>query len=306
MMHNIKRLNLLLWTFIFFIGFTFAGYGQQPTEDTAGKNYERAKKNFDTNPGEENTIWLGRRTAYLGKYREAIDIYTKGLQKYPGSYKLYRHRGHRYITTRKFKKAIKDFKKAAKLVKGIPLEIEPDGIPNAANLPVSNTQFNIWYHLGLAYYLSGNFGQAASAYRECLKWCNNDDTLVAASHWLYMAFRRLDNKAAAEKLLEPVKEKMKIIEDQDYHALLLMYKGLKTPVSLLKTTKDKSTVTALSTATVGYGVGNWYYYNGQPQKAKEIFKNILADKNRAAFGYIAAEVDYNKMKKKGKNGHTGL
>jgi tetratricopeptide (TPR) repeat protein len=271
------------------------GTGAKNTEDTARKNYEQAKKNFDADPSEENTIWLGRRTAYLGKYKEAIEIYTKGLQKYPVSYKLYRHRGHRYITTRKFKKAIKDFKKAVKLVKGIPLEVEPDGIPNAANIPVSNTQFNIRYHLGLAYYLTGDFEQAASAYRECLKWCNNDDTLVAASHWLYMTFRRMNNKAAAERLLVPVKEKMKIIEDQDYHALLLMYKGLKTPVSLLKTIKASGTDTGLSSATVGYGVGNWYYYNGHSEKAKEIFKNILAGKNRAAFGFIAAEVDYNKM-----------
>jgi hypothetical protein len=66
-MHNIKRSHQLLWAFIFLIGFTFAGYGQQGTEDTARKNYKQAKKNFDANPSEENTIWLGRRTAYLGK-----------------------------------------------------------------------------------------------------------------------------------------------------------------------------------------------------------------------------------------------
>lgn len=290
-MLNIKKLLAIFGPILFLISFSIVVYGQQDAQETAKKNYEQAKINFDANPNEENTIWLGRRTAYSGKYPEAIEIYTQGLKKFPNSYKLYRHRGHRYITTREFKTAIKDFKKAAELVKGKPLEVEPDGIPNAANTPVSNTQFNIWYHLGLAYYLGGDFEQAASAYRECLKWCNNDDTLVATSHWLYMTYRRMKNKTAAEKLLEPIKEDMNIIEDQDYHALLLMYKGLRTPDELLKPLNSSGTDIQLASASRGYGLGNWYYYNGEPGKAKQVFEKILTGGNRAAFGYIAAEVD---------------
>jgi photosystem II stability/assembly factor-like uncharacterized protein/tetratricopeptide (TPR) repeat protein len=198
----------------------------------AQMNYEAAKKKYEANADEENTIWFGRRTAYLGKYNDAIQIYTKELETFPDSYKLYRHRGHRYISTRQFAKAIDDFKKAAKLVKGKPLEVEPDGLPNAANIPLSNTQFNIWYHLGLAYYLTGDFKQAVSAYRECLKWCKNDDSLVATTHWLYMTYRRMKKKAKAEKVLAPINEKMTIIEDHDYYQLVLMYKGLKTPEEL--------------------------------------------------------------------------
>ena len=48
-----------------------------------------------------------------------------------------------------------------------------------------------------------------------------------------------------------------------------------------------------ASATRGYGLGNWYYYNGEPGKAKQIFEKILKNGNRAAFGYIAAEVDLN-------------
>jgi tetratricopeptide (TPR) repeat protein len=57
----------------------------------------------------EYIIWYGRRTAYLGRYIEAIDIYTKGLALHPGNPRFYRHRGHRYITVRCFDKAIPDF-----------------------------------------------------------------------------------------------------------------------------------------------------------------------------------------------------
>jgi tetratricopeptide (TPR) repeat protein len=296
---KIKTLSkILMWGLLCSIVFAVDGYGQEKPENTALKNYELAKKNFKANPNEENTIWLGRRTAYLGKYKEAVEIYTQGLEKFPYSYKLYRHRGHRHITTRKFKKAIEDFKKAAQLVKGKPLEIEPDGIPNKANIPLSNTQFNIWYHLGLAYYLIGDFERAASSYRQCMKWCKNDDTLVATVHWLYMTYQRMNNKKAAEKLLIPITKDMKIIEDYSYHDLVLMYKGLKTPGSLLVYKKERGTDPALENATRGYGIGNWYYYNGQKEKAKEMFEKVLKTKNRAAFGYIAAETDYKGMTKK--------
>ena len=33
------------------------------------------------------------------------------------------------------------------------LETEPDGIPNKLNMPLSSTQFNVWYDLALAHYL---------------------------------------------------------------------------------------------------------------------------------------------------------
>lgn len=285
----IKRPVLLLSFVLVLLGHTAVFNYGQAGETTAQKNFETARKNFEAEPSEENTIWLGRRTAYLGKYDEAIDIYTKGLQQFPRSYKLYRHRGHRYISTRRFKQAVRDFQKAAELVKGRPLETEPDGLPNAKNIPVSNTQFNIWYHLGLAYYLQKDFDNAAAAYRECLKWSNNDDCLVATTHWLYMTYRRNGDAAAAKKILEPIKEKMNIIEDRDYHNLLLMYKGIKTPESLWKMSSKKTNPSDLTGPSVGYGVGNWYYYNGQKETAKEVFKRVLAGGNRAAFGYIAAE-----------------
>lgn len=298
-MKKIKFLaKRMLCVFVVFLLMNSLAYGQETGNEKAKKNYQVAKTNFEADPNEENTIWLGRRTAYLGKYKEAIDFYTKSLKKFPDSYKLYRHRGHRYISTRQFDKAIADFKKAAELVKGKLLEIEPDGIPNAANIPLSNTQFNIWYHLGLAYYLSSDFEQAVSAYMECMKWSKNDDLLVATVDWLYMTYRRINNIEAAEKLLTLIKKDMKILENDSYYKRLLMYKGLKSPESLLVVEKGNESIPGINLATQGYGVANWYYYNGNKKKAKEVFEKVLNSSNRFAFGYIAAEVDVKNMLKK--------
>ncbi|MFQ5822900.1 MAG: hypothetical protein ACE5JB_02470 [bacterium] len=107
----------------------------------------RAKTEYNQNPDDpERIIWLGRRTAYLWRYREAIEIYARGIENHPNYAKLYRHRGHRYITLREFDKAIADLEKAVILIQGVPDEIEPDGAPNKFNIPRSTSHSNIWYH----------------------------------------------------------------------------------------------------------------------------------------------------------------
>jgi tetratricopeptide (TPR) repeat protein len=236
-------------------------------------------------------IWVGRRQGYLWQYRDAITTFTKGIDKFPRDARFYRHRGHRYITVRNFDAAISDFEQAVSLVSGTKDEIEPDGAPNAAGVPRSTLQFNIWYHLGLAYYLKGDFANAKRAYEECMKVSDNDDSITATTDWQWMTLMRMGDKAGAAKVLERITPKMDILENGSYHRRLLMYKGLEKPEALLDTTNADD----LTIATQGYGVGNYYRVMGDQAKAKEIFDRVLAGKQWAAFGYIAAEVDRAKM-----------
>jgi tetratricopeptide (TPR) repeat protein len=252
-------------------------------------NLARAQADYDRDPASADAaIWLGRRLAYLGRYRDAIDVYTRGIARHPGEGRLYRHRGHRYITLRKFDLAIADLRRASQLVVGKPDEIEPDGAPNRAGIPRSTLQSNIWYHLGLAYYLAGDFERARAAYQDGITVSRvNDDMLVATSDWLYMTLRRLKRDADARQVLEPIREQMEVLENGAYHARLLMYKGLRTPESVL----NLNTADAVQIATQGYGVGNWYLVNGDAAKAKTVFERIVAGQAWAAFGFIAAEAD---------------
>lgn len=248
-------------------------------------NLAKAQSDYDADPRDaDKIIWLGRRLAYLTRYREAIEVYTRGIALHPNDARLYRHRGHRYLSTRQLAKAVKDFEKAAQLVRGTKDEIEPDGQPNKLNQPLSTLQFNIWYHLGLAHYLRGDFAKAGKAYEECMKVSrHNDDSLVATTDWLYMTLRRLGRPGDAARVLEPIHERMTIIENGSYHERLLLYKGLRKPEQVLNASDD------LALATQGYGVGNWYLYNGDRAKAREIFLKVVAGKQWSAFGYIAAE-----------------
>lgn len=265
-----------------------------PLPDSVREQYEERLREAEETLAREPesadaAIWVGRRLAYLGRYREAIDTFTRAIARHAEDARPYRHRGHRYITVRMLDSAVADLERAAELVAGKPDEVEPDGLPNARNIPTSTLQSNIWYHLGLAYYLLGQFDKAADAYREALRVSTNPDMLVATTHWAYMTQRRLGNEAEAAKLLEPITREMDIIENDAYHRLLLLYKG-ELPVDSLITSSGDS-ADAVQDATIAYGVGNWHLYNGRTEQAMSRFREVMRSTQWAAFGYIAAEAE---------------
>jgi tetratricopeptide (TPR) repeat protein len=257
-----------------------------PAPAAAVAAYEQARREFEAGPTEDRYIWLGRRTAYLGRYRDAITIYSEGLSKYPESYRLYRHRGHRFISIRQFGRAIADFEKAAALAQGKPLEVEPDGAPNAAGVPVSNTHFNIYYHLGLAYYLTRDFAKAEAAYRNCLAWSKNDDSVVAVSDWLYMTLRRTGRAADAAAVLAPIRRDMRLIENGAYLDRLLLFKG---EIAAETFAKSKAGESASEQAIRAYGMGLVRLWAGDPAGARDWFTQLLRAGSWASFATIAAE-----------------
>jgi tetratricopeptide (TPR) repeat protein len=248
---------------------------------------DRARADYEAEPENADAmIWLGRRLAYLGRYQEAIEVYSQGIELHPEEARFYRHRGHRYITTRQLDKAIADFETAAGLIEGTEDRVEPDGLPNERGIPTSTLQSNIWYHLGLARYLERDFAGAVSAYEKCLEVSRNPDMLVATTHWLYMTLRRLGRDAEAAVVLEPITPNLDIIENHDYHRLLLLYRGDLTQDQVAGAESDGP-----GSAAAIYGIGNWHLYEGRRDKAKEIFLDLLETDQWAAFGYIAAEAE---------------
>ena len=248
-----------------------------------------ARKSSETAPTADNLIWFGRRTAYLGHYKDAIRIFTQGVEKFPDDARFLRHRGHRFITLRCFDLAIEDLNRAAKLIKGKPDEVEPDGLPNARNIPTSTLQSNIWYHLGLAHYLKGDFKAALKAYREAVKVSTNPDMLVATTHWLYMTLRRLGHEKEADTVVAAIKPDLEVIENADYLKLIRLYQGKTTADELLK--EINASTNGVSKASIGYGLGNWFLYHRQRDEAEKIFRQIILGNQWASFGHIAAETE---------------
>jgi tetratricopeptide (TPR) repeat protein len=267
--------------------------------DQPDLKFEEARRHYEAEPSNvENAIWFGRRLAYQGRFREAIRIYSAALSANSQDPRLYRHRGHRWISIRQFDHAIADLERAAELIANQPDQVEPDGQPNSANIPTSTLQTNIWYHLGLARYLTGDYPAAIVAYENCLAASKNDDMRVAAIYWKYLALRRAGEQEAAEKLIAEVTPEMQLLENHAYQRLILLFRRLIQPDDL-----RKDMAKPVDEATIRFGLSQYYWLNGQADQAREELERISAEADQpgrpwAAFGAIAAEAELARLRAK--------
>ena len=263
---------------------TFLGdtlYSPKLKEGKSFDQFKSAQLNyFDNLDNPESIIWYGRRIAYLGYFKEAIKVFTLGIETYPNDARFYRHRGHRYISTRQYDKAINDFEKAVILIDQTIDQIEPDGLPNSKNIPLSTLHGNIWYHLGLAYYLKNDMNNALKAFANRSVTHKYDDNIVSGGHWLYMIYKRLNKIEESKAVVDQVNQEMDIIENMSYHQSCLFYKGLIEESELLI---DEVAL---------YSLANWYIYEKKDTlKAKEYYQELLKG-NPFSFAYIAGEADW--------------
>lgn len=213
-------------------------------------------------------------------FSESIPMYGRGMDEYPSDVRFPRFRGHRFISTRRFDPAIVDLKKATEMA------------------PAS---FDASYHLGLAFYLRGDYGHAAREYQRCLAmatqtkpasfkglpatWRNcyslDDDARVAITVWAWSALRRAGKTAEAAALLSGIHSNLQIRENRSYFRALLLYKGERSETQTMSA--------ADSVATTGYAIGLWHWVDGRKEQACAYWERVLTDPNWAAFGFIAAE-----------------
>ncbi|ROR73304.1 tetratricopeptide repeat protein [Bogoriella caseilytica] len=260
-------------------------------------------------------IIAARLLGYLNEPEKAVALLTKALENDPENIRLLRFRGHRRITTRDFDGAISDLQAAAALLPGSEDEYElyqKDVQPDAIKLVVGDDDVNdhhptisslagtpeaekymttlhtaVWYHLAVALYVSGRLTEAVEAFSNAYRTAHHYEGKVASLDWKYMALRRLGRTEEAEQVLP---EFVTLVEEYDpqgvgYHDRMELYTGKITPEQLAATISDNT----LLIATVGYGLGNWYLYNGDVEKAKETFQGVLDTGASGAFAYIAVE-----------------
>lgn len=257
--------------------------------DEMNRQLDETLADYRSDPDNADTIlWLGRRAAALGEYRNAIGMFSEGIGKHPEDARMYRHRGHRYLNLRQFGLAIDDFEKAEELMDGAADEPEPDLFPNPAGIPTSTLKSNVWYHLGLARYLQGDFGQASEQFQKVLDLGLTSDMETSAIYWHYMALKRSGKDLEAGLILDRVSEDTNLLEGEVYLNLLLVFKGVFDADYLMESSPE-----AMQNATFAYGIGNWHYMNGRQDRAAAIWEE-LHNGNQGqwpAFGYIAAEAE---------------
>jgi tetratricopeptide (TPR) repeat protein len=220
----------------------------------------------------------------------------------PNDVRAYRFRGHRYISTRKFDLATKDLERARAL---------------------APSDYDVVYHLGLAYFMTAQFPAAAWTYRACLErrtpgpaltagWLDcatlwsgtppapagagaaptsqapGDESRIGITDWLYRSFRRAGRAEEAMVLLSGIRDGLTVKENEAYSRALLFYKSVRTEAQVLPAegfTEDTG-------VSVGYGLANDYLAEGQTTKACALMRRLVEDEAHwDAFGFIGAEAE---------------
>jgi len=228
----------------------------------------------------DGKAWMNKglalsRQSYM---REAEECFSMAIARGPFNWEFYRHRAHRFLSCWRFQDAAADFTIASRL----------------------NTEsWRVWYHLGLSFFLLGEYEKALKAYRECLRVTDCDKDLIAVTDWCYMTLRRLGRDAEADELLLPIHENMQAGSNTAYLARLLMYKGLKRPEELLSA--DPADTTDLEIVTMGFGVGNYYLMQGETEKGLQVMRRVVQTGDRTdcyfAFAYLASKVELDRYEK---------
>ncbi|NQX76487.1 tetratricopeptide repeat protein [Gilvibacter sp.] len=278
----------------FYQAISFTGdtlYASAVSEKLQAQFIEKQQAYLADSTDLEKLIWYGRFTAYTGDYRGAIDIYSEGLKQFPNNSRLLRHRGHRQISIRQLDKAIADLERATNVILDETNSLEDDGMPNAEGIRLTTKHGNIFYHLGLAHYLKGNYESSLMAYQKCLELSQNNDGLVSATHWIVLSLKALGRDDEIAAYLEPIKQELEVIENASYLNACLFYKGVKPLDELYNPEAEINS----SNSALKYGLARWSYLNEKQEQAMMILKDILDGDDWASFGYIAAEVDLSRM-----------
>ena len=216
-------------------------------------------------------IALGVAQSGARQFREAIATFTRGIAIAPDNAMLYRWRGHRHLSLREFDAANAD------LTHGLALD---------------STIYGLWYHLGVLRYVRGDFAGAAEAFARAQPRAPDAGELAGATDWRWMSLARAGRRAAADSMLATHPDSLPTTVA--YHQRLRLYRGEIGPDSAL-TTADTSDV---AVATLSYGVGNWYLVRGDTAQARRWFERAVASGGWPAFGFIAAEAELRRLRRK--------
>ena len=243
-----------------------AGVAYRAQRDTGA--IARAESALAADPRSiDKIIALGVAQSGVRQYREAIETFTRGLKIAPNNALLYRWRGHRYLSTRQFDRAMDDLTRGARL---------------------DSTIYGIWYHLGIVRFVRRDFAGAAAAFTRALPIAPDSGERSGSTDWLWMSLSRAGRKADAQALLDRHPDVPPA--GNAYTQRLRLYRGEVSPDSVF-TPADTSDI---QVATLSYGIGNWYLLRGDSARARTWFERSVASGGWPAFGFIMSEVELRK------------
>ena len=249
----------------------------QASEYLKQQQYDKALTAFDEAIAlepENPSFHLGkcRALAAASRHKEAIPACTDSLRLRPDDAEALRDRGHYYLNLGRVEPALADLTRAAVLAK---------------------TDRGVYYHLGVGYFLKGDFSRAADAYQACLDNSKGTDAIECIA-WLYPSLIRAGQKKDAETLLDRVQADPSVTGHPGWYLdRLLLFKGVRTEEQVAANLNSEGD---LSVSSIGYSLGLWHLLNGRQQRAREYFEKAVATSFTPAWGYRCSEAELNRMR----------
>ena len=220
-------------------------------------------------------LWMEKGLALAGAelYRESEECYAHAISLEPFNGILYRHMAHRMLSQWRFEDARAGFTIASRLI--------PDN-------------WDVWYHLGLSYYLLREYDLAQAAYKRCLELTDMTDieAFPAVIDWSWRTARRRGDEAYATELLAMLPADFEVGTDECGYALnCAVYQGRATVDEVLAMCADKD---PLNAATNSYAMANYLRETGEEARGVEELGKLMESLDAegwCTFGYLAAMVD---------------
>ncbi|HEY2825185.1 MAG TPA: tetratricopeptide repeat protein [Gemmatimonadales bacterium] len=236
----------------------------------------RAKRGVNSTPTNwDSLITLGLAQSGVRQYREAILTFTKALAVEPRNAIGLRWRGHRYLSIHQVDSAYNDLTRGSQM---------------------DTTIYGIWFHLGIARYVRGDFAGAADAFQHArpkAPTTPDDVEYIGSSDWWWMSARRAGKADLAQAALTSMRpdSTINVGHGTAYMQRIRLYRGSIKPEQMF-TPADTEDV---QVATLAYGLGNWYLVKGDTVHAREQFTRAVASGAFPAFGFIAAEAELKRL-----------
>ena len=245
-------------------------YSAKNDADHALQDFDKAigmdPKNVD--------LYLGkcRALAAASRHKDAIPVCSESLRLNPNNAEALRDRGHYFLNLGEVRPALDDLMRARQL---------------------APRDRGVYYHLGVAYYLQGNFAEAAKAYQGCLKNSKPPETVECIA-WLYPSLVRAGRKQDAAALLATVKPDPAITGHPGWYLdRLLLFTGARTEEQVAANLNAEG---PLSTSSIGYSLGLWHLLNGRTQQARDYFEKAVSTNFTPAWGYRCSEAELKRLR----------
>jgi len=249
-----------------------------------------ARRRLAAQPTDINTkLLVARRTAEMGRLREAISLYTEAIAEQPTGPRQFRRRGELLLLTREVDQAIRDLRRAEGTLAGDSGAKEFTELPSGEMMQSSLLHATRWL-LGVAYYVRGDHAAARKAFTRSLEVAGDADEVAAGALWLFFTLRREKRMSEAVLILRAVPGSLPVLKRSAELNLLRLFKGEIT-VDTLRTHSITDGPLDEREPLYFYGLGFARLVQGRPDEAAELFHQAMSGGLWTAIPYLAAEAE---------------